>query len=653
MSRSRLGNSCRLNHVVGTVILFGLFAAFADGEEITRKWRDASGKFEVEAKLVEQDEKQVKLLKADGLIVSVPISALSKEDQTFLEQHKKDANPFAGGVPATNSVIKPSPGTTPDKPSVPAPTDESKLSRQFKPTELPVGGEPIFLGSNEPVPPLEADVAVAIPKLKNFVQPLAKLDAYAKLSDPVFIDPSEGVFALSAHRVGNAVAAETFGRVFVYRPDQKKPTTAFEIDQTFKIFAHHAPSGRTLAAIGLDSGTERGGDLVLLEGLASGKPVAVGRWHLPEWQKGGFAPKIEFARMLDAARALVQVNNDVYVWDLDKQTLVHRIERLRAGAKIECSANGKYLAIPAGGLCQMVDLTRGELLGVYKFTSVLTPEVKFSPDGSKLALVGGNQIVVWEITTGERKYEITIGDPCGQFYGWMNDRQLLTQLGGLTDLDLGLSVWKYYLGAIRHVVPVTDGIVVADSSIEYFVGCLGIPHTSVRENAQRLQIDDDKKFVLKPGSKVALETMVIEGVDEAEMKSGLKTAVERAGWVVDPSSNIKVSAAISRGEKQTLYFRTIGRSILQPGEKVSIRPFTASITIRDDAKTLWERNSTNMVPSFLMMKANQTLQQAVKEYERADPGYFERLTIPPKIMAPEFAKTIRTSTIKAGEWIEQ
>jgi hypothetical protein len=200
---------------------------------------------------------------------------------------------------------------------------------------------------------------------------------------------------------------------------------------------------------------------------------------------------------------------------------------------------------------------------------------------------------------------------------------------------------------------VADGIVVADSSTGSFVGCLGIPHTSGRNNATRLQIEEDKKFVLKPGSRVALETKVIEGVNEAEMKAGLKTAVERAGWIVDPTSNIKVSAEIARGDKQTLYFRTIGTSIFHPGEKVSIRPYTASITVRDEANTLWQQSLTNMVPSFLMLRANQTLQQAVKEYERADPGYFERLTIPPKVMAPEFSKAIGTSYIVAGQWVER
>jgi hypothetical protein len=60
-----------------------------------RKWRDATGTYEVEASLVSRQDQKVTLKKKDGTTVQVPVSKLSKEDQAYLEkQTAKPANPF-------------------------------------------------------------------------------------------------------------------------------------------------------------------------------------------------------------------------------------------------------------------------------------------------------------------------------------------------------------------------------------------------------------------------------------------------------------------------------------------------------------------------------------------------------------------------------
>ncbi|MEQ1905939.1 MAG: trypsin-like peptidase domain-containing protein [Pirellulaceae bacterium] len=56
--------------------------------EVFRKWRDQSGKFEVEATLVTADTKQVVLKKKDGSIVTVPIDKLSDADKKELKKKK-------------------------------------------------------------------------------------------------------------------------------------------------------------------------------------------------------------------------------------------------------------------------------------------------------------------------------------------------------------------------------------------------------------------------------------------------------------------------------------------------------------------------------------------------------------------------------------
>ncbi len=66
----------------------GAAAAENITNELFRKWRDNSGKFEVEATLVTADTKQVVLKKKDGSIITVPIDKLSDADKRELKAKK-------------------------------------------------------------------------------------------------------------------------------------------------------------------------------------------------------------------------------------------------------------------------------------------------------------------------------------------------------------------------------------------------------------------------------------------------------------------------------------------------------------------------------------------------------------------------------------
>ncbi len=85
--------------VVGVVLL----VASASGE--VRTWRDKSGKFSIQAELVESDGTAVKLKRADGNVISVPVDRLSDEDRQFLESQEKMA--FTGGAAGEGAKATP------------------------------------------------------------------------------------------------------------------------------------------------------------------------------------------------------------------------------------------------------------------------------------------------------------------------------------------------------------------------------------------------------------------------------------------------------------------------------------------------------------------------------------------------------------------
>jgi hypothetical protein len=61
-----------------------------------RTWRDASGKFEIEAALVSVKDDTVALKKKNGRTIHVPVKKLSAEDQKFLQDQSQAAFGAAG-----------------------------------------------------------------------------------------------------------------------------------------------------------------------------------------------------------------------------------------------------------------------------------------------------------------------------------------------------------------------------------------------------------------------------------------------------------------------------------------------------------------------------------------------------------------------------
>ena len=130
-----------------TLIAAALFAiatsVFAD--EQMRKWRDKSGRFEVEAKLVKRVDGQVQLLKKDGRAVTVAISALSDADQKYLKELEAE-NPFAGG-----EVMKQEPGAATPAPRSSSAPGGGLLATNYSPKVLPSDARQVVIDFDEPV----------------------------------------------------------------------------------------------------------------------------------------------------------------------------------------------------------------------------------------------------------------------------------------------------------------------------------------------------------------------------------------------------------------------------------------------------------------------------------------------------------------------
>ena len=90
----------RLSKCVVVLVAVAAIVAVAVAEE--RTWSDASGKFKLDAELVEVKDGKAVLLSTDGKTLSVPIKRLSEADQAFIQsqekQEKSKSDPGAGGA---------------------------------------------------------------------------------------------------------------------------------------------------------------------------------------------------------------------------------------------------------------------------------------------------------------------------------------------------------------------------------------------------------------------------------------------------------------------------------------------------------------------------------------------------------------------------
>ena len=74
--------------------------------------------------------------------------------------------------------------------------------------------------------------------------------------------------------------------------------------------------------------------------------------------------------------------------------------------------------------------------------------------------------------------------------------------------------------------------------------------------------------------------------------------------------------------------------------------------IRDANGVLWSRETENHIPRLLFLKGGETVQQAVKRYEKPQPSFFSSMRIPPRIPKKSVANGLGRSRLDKGQWVD-
>ena len=360
--------------------------------------------------------------------------------------------------------------------------------------------------------------------------------------------------------------------------------------------------------------------------------------------------KIEFAKLIDGENALIRTPGAIFVSSLKTGKTKFKIDRVNYGSKIKLYAE-RYLAIPTTGGAFVVDVMEGERLGKVPIPVNLTPEVAFSPAGERLALVAGNQFFIWDFKTAAVVHQFSIDRVSGHFYGWVDDDLLLTQLGGLISVELGISVWHYYLPYRDQTCSVLGGV----ATVQRAAGpatlvSLPLPHKAARESLKRISDPANGLMVVKSGTAVAIEFDGVMGHYRRELHKALKQRIEKLGWKVSDSSPIKLIAKIEQRSKETFYYHLHLVSPYGPPKRVDLKPFYASLELRQGEDLIWSRKPASMVPNMFELNKDESEEEAVKRYEQPLPEFFERIRLPSQILHPEVGKYVGRSSIRQGQW---
>ncbi len=624
-------------------------SAWAD--EPARTWRDAAGKFSIEAKLIDVQADTVRLLKTSGDTIQVPLSKLSEKDREYIKN--------AASTKSASSSDSDNPFATPSPDKI-APVQATFSLQSVTPSQdvadLPAQGTTTLLPKSTDCEPLTVDPAASLPNLKAGLALIAQADAYDDVSDVVTLNPRQALVGVSLGRLVAGSNQPASGKLLVGQLPKGPFTLVSENAEANKLFDHHVQTGQTLLVSNLDI-LKRGGELVLLKGLAEGKPIELYRRRLPGIDKPGFKPQVTHARLINEDLAIVIVDSAIFCWNLKSSQLIYRTEdnALSLHRGVAYSGTGKWLAVPQQGGFSLIESATGEDRGFVETGSSLAPGLAFHSDGRRIGYCSGNSWGVWDIASAKKIVSGVVTEHLGdKLTGWVGNDLLLTDSGNLIDTKSEMLFWNYYWGVAESRLLWNNWLVLVAKDNGLKATTLPIPDQKAQMAIRKL--DQQKNLmVTSPGTEVRVEIESTEAVDKKALTEALTTAIERAGWQIKPTAKLAVVAKIGRGKPYSLQYKSRpigGAAGAEQVHNVEIKPFTAMLEIRSGKSVLWTRNTENFAPPMLFLEGNETVQQAVKKYERPQPEFFSSLQIPPRIPRSEIAKGLGSSRIEKGVWID-
>ena len=610
-----------------------VFACLALAQE-ERTWRDATGKFSVEAVFVEFDGENVKLKKtADNRVVTMPIEKLSVSDQMYARQQQRDAtaNPFAGGEPAGRSAARTG---TANAGSAASGTSTRRGDAS--------GAEKIVVG---------------VVSGWNYTPGKITVDGESANYKPCPISGDSGVGYFQKLDIvkgtGAAMAIATY--------DNHKTNSTFACVMnmsTGKTLSHNlkhkanvwglSPDGKRVMATPSDYQDNVGRSRLDFYAITDkGLDRSSSMMPYPDGAND-YNRHIEWAAWASPAHVLT-INNEytLRLWDMKTGKAIYQ---MTLGSKdVVLSPDRNVMVVPSRSGVFLCDVMTGKTLGKLSGDPATSVDFDFSPDQTRLlgvmhklpkslsqtdmmAELRNKVVHVWDLKTGKELNEWLLNsDPTKP--RWVDNR-LIMKSHTLYDSETGVPVCYYDGGYVTTTT--FNGLfcyLLIVRTNEYVLTSAKLPHQAVSAALGKNNLKDS--FLLYPGAEVAVKIETDGSAEEKAIRSQLEQNLTNCGFVIKDSAKVRFVASVKKSaERDVTYRGNSGPFPMSPlldrgGPQVDVKitAYESVLSIEGNGKEFWKFGVLS-VPESIALDKDRSIQEIADELCKPDLEFFARTEIP-------------------------
>jgi len=619
-------------------------AAYESGAILRgRMWTDTSGKFRTKAALLTvNDDESITIRKPDMTEVKMPLANLSDADKAFVKKLKKEAGlkvmtgpepppleDFGGGVFGSYAV----PFNASD------PNQRVALSPDPLPSYLKMKQGGVAFGLDDDRDKLGAVLPLGGPDCWI----LAALENESPWEKSL---PTRLLWvSLTKQKVEKKQLLPAGEAVLDYHPPSRRLLTFASL----RVEGEHHWNGKPVLTLWEASPTEE-----------KVKPIV--RWNADSGDRGHHEP---WARIIDANTVLQRYKNQEYVaWDVSAKGIKYRIAQESFFAPLAVLSGGRrYLFLPEDNGVRVMEAATGNLL-LGLPTKNGASGVAVSEDGRKAAVLEDFELVVWDLTDPQaepQRFEAqAIGTPFTADLAFVGDQRIMSDRGWaggnvLFSMKTKIALWNYHYDGhavhedkgrrMREIVDrhlVYAATVQSGSQRGLAVGAVQLPGPRVDEIEAVTTYES--LLVIKPGTEVSLS--VATGQYDAQVRRALETEITKNGWILSDTANITITAKMGQSETQTVTYGSggfFGRS--QNSETVSVTPFYSSLVIKVGEVVAWQGGTSTGAPPMIWLREGQTAQGEINKWQNPQPGFFDTVDIPDKIIDPAKRNGLGTTEV--------
>ncbi len=603
-----------------SILLTSPALALQTGE--MRQWSDSTGRFKITAKLVEVSDGNAILESDAGKTLRIPVARLSATDQAFLNSADNpfemigdsDASPSAANSPSTSS------------PNTAAGSGSSGAGwGSPKDVDWDAANEVVTLAG------VEWTVSLAKSGELDFEPKRAPL--------PKKTNFHEGMHKLAVNAVCRRAAVGYSATFAIPKPLTRLSLVDLVTGKAIhseQVESHMRPialldNGASVLMVGASD--ERGGyetpDQLQVWRLQGKKIVRTPSWipypnDKEDWGKRQNAIVAAAEPITESTVLTLSDKGHVVLWDIFKREPIWHSRLNHNSFAMAVSLDRQLVALSDDKTLLVVNANSGEILGSSALDNAARVgwnRVCWSPSGKRILFTAVGEIRLFNVETAEWEADFHLSDApiATNSLSYPHEDFALLDNRLLVHLPTKIQVCDY-TGA--HAITTVGGM--SFIGVQEQNGGLLVPakfpHPAAEELLTKAQ-KDPSVFLIHPGVAVAIDVSGA-GQHQAQVKSGLETAIKNSGYKIDPSSQIKVVGSISGPKQEAVNYIARGSYV--------VNEFKSSIKMTWNGKDLWSTGGSN-IPGMLMTSGGETIEQAL-----AKAGQSPNLDIFSRVSFPEF-----------------